>query len=70
MPVERTSGTTSLLDILDRVLDRGVRFDARDRAILLALSPRAGTVRIVVAPMNATPPPAPADPSGPRSLGA
>jgi hypothetical protein len=68
MPVERTSGTTSLLDILDRVLDRGVRFEARDRLTLLALSPREGTVRIVVAPMDSTQ--LPATPPGPRSIGA
>jgi len=49
MPVERTSGTTSLLDVLDRILDRGIRLDARDRAALLALSPAAGAVRLVVA---------------------
>ena len=49
MPVERTSGTTSLLDVLDRVLDRGIRLEARDRAALLTLSPAAGAVRLVVA---------------------
>ncbi|QSQ19635.1 hypothetical protein JY651_30525 [Pyxidicoccus parkwayensis] len=32
MPVERTAGSTSLVDVLDRVLDRGVRWDASARA--------------------------------------
>jgi hypothetical protein len=27
MPVERTAGSTSLVDVLDRVLDRGLRWD-------------------------------------------
>jgi hypothetical protein len=70
MPVERTSGTASLLDILDRVLDRGIRLDARDRTALLALSPRAGTVRLVVTPMDSTLEAAPADPPGGRAMGA
>jgi hypothetical protein len=52
MPVERTSGTTSLLDVLDRILDRGIRLEARDRAALLTLSPSAGAVRLVVAADN------------------
>lgn len=49
MPVERTSGTTSLVDVLDRVLDGGVRLEARDRVALLALSAAEGAVRLVVA---------------------
>lgn len=49
MPVERTSGTTSLLDVLDRVLDRGIRLEARDRAALLNLSPASGAARLMVA---------------------
>lgn len=48
MPVERTSGTTSLLDVLDRVLDGGIRVEARDRAALRTLSPEAGTPRLTV----------------------
>lgn len=70
MPVQRTSGSTSLLDILDRVLDRGIRFEARDRTALLALSPRAGTVRIVVTSMDSTPEAVPADTPETRSMGA
>ncbi|MFP2907670.1 hypothetical protein ACLESD_22000 [Pyxidicoccus sp. 3LFB2] len=31
MPVERTAGSTSLVDVLDRVLDRGLRWDASVR---------------------------------------
>lgn len=48
MPVERTSGTTSLLDVLDRILDRGIRLEARDRAALLTRAPAEGPVRFVV----------------------
>jgi gas vesicle structural protein len=29
MPVERMAGGASLVDVLDRLLDRGLRFDAR-----------------------------------------
>jgi hypothetical protein len=67
MPVERTSGTTSLLDVLDRVLDGGIRLEARDRAALLTLSPAAGAVRLVVA---ADPRPAAGDASAARAEGA
>lgn len=48
MPVERTSGTTSLLDVLDRILDRGIRLEARDRAALLTRAAAEGPVRFVV----------------------
>ncbi|RKH38130.1 hypothetical protein [Corallococcus sicarius] len=54
MPVERIAGVASLVDILDRVLDRGLRFDARALADLgpAAPSPAAPSeeeARIVVA---------------------
>jgi hypothetical protein len=68
MPVERTSGTTSLLDVLDRVLDGGIRLEARDRTALLALSPSAGTVRLVVA--ADTRPDTPGDAPAARAKGA
>lgn len=48
MPVERTSGTTSLLDVLDRVLDRGIHLDTEERVALLALSLASGEARLVV----------------------
>jgi gas vesicle structural protein len=32
MPVARNPGVTSLVDILDRVLDQGIRFDVRPNA--------------------------------------
>lgn len=35
MSIERTSGTTSLLDVLDRVLDKGVVIDAWVRVSLV-----------------------------------
>ncbi len=48
MPVERTSGTSSLLDILDRVLDQGIQLEASAREALAAPSPGRGPVRLVV----------------------
>ncbi|RYZ42273.1 MAG: hypothetical protein EOO71_08665 [Myxococcaceae bacterium] len=46
MPVERIAGSASVVDLLDRMLDRGLRFDARapGRAV-----PLEGGARIVVA---------------------
>ncbi|SEU16403.1 hypothetical protein [Stigmatella erecta] len=32
MPVARNPGVTSLVDILDRVLDQGIRFEVRPHA--------------------------------------
>ncbi|XXF79600.1 hypothetical protein P2318_07540 [Myxococcaceae bacterium GXIMD 01537] len=55
MPAERAAGATSLLDVLDRVLDRGVRFGAAARAALPHLPARSGAVRVVV--LGATPSP-------------
>ena len=49
MPVERIAGVASLVDILDRVLDRGLRFDARAVAELGQAAPLEGEARIVVA---------------------
>lgn len=34
MPVARNPGNTSLVDILDRVLDQGIRFEGNPRAAL------------------------------------
>ncbi|ADO70131.1 hypothetical protein [Stigmatella aurantiaca] len=46
MPVARNPGITSLVDILDRVLDQGVRFEVRPNAVLT--SPQRGTERLLI----------------------
>lgn len=66
MPVERTSGTTSLLDVLDRVLDRGIRFSGTDKAALPTLDVGEGTARLVVVDANLEAPAA----SAARNMGA
>jgi gas vesicle structural protein len=50
MPVERTSSGTSLIDVLDRVLDKGIVIDAWVRASPLGID-LAGT-RVVVASVD------------------
>jgi hypothetical protein len=47
MPVARHPGSTSLVDILDRVLDQGIRFARGPEAGQTPSSPAEG-VRIVV----------------------
>jgi len=37
MPVERTVGGTSLIDVLDRVLDKGIVIDAWVRVSLVGI---------------------------------
>ncbi len=37
MPVERASGSTSLIDVLDRVLDKGIVIDAWVRVTLVGI---------------------------------
>ncbi|NBD08036.1 MULTISPECIES: hypothetical protein [Corallococcus] len=49
MPVERVAGGASLVDVLDRLLDRGLRFDARALAALGGAAPMEEEARIVVA---------------------
>jgi len=49
MPVERASGTTSLIDVLDRVLDKGVVLDAWVRVSLESIDLITNEARIVVA---------------------
>ena len=49
MPVERTSGTSSLLDILDRVLDKGIVIDAWVRLSLVGIELVTLEARVVVA---------------------
>jgi len=39
MAVERASGGTSLIDVLDRVLDKGIVIDAWVRVSLVGLMP-------------------------------
>ncbi|WIG95527.1 hypothetical protein [Myxococcus sp. SDU36] len=48
MPVERLAGSASLVDVLDRVLDRGLRWDANVRGQALRDWPPASTHPIVV----------------------
>ncbi|RKG92275.1 hypothetical protein D7V97_41055 [Corallococcus sp. CA053C] len=49
MPVERIAGVASLVDILDRMLDRGLRFDTRALAELGRAVLSEEEARIVVA---------------------
>lgn len=49
MPVERTSATTSLIDVLDRVLDKGIVIDAWLRLSLVGLDLVTVEARVVVA---------------------
>lgn len=48
MPVERTVGSTSLVDVLDRVLDRGLRWDPSTRTEPGRASVAPHTTRVVV----------------------
>ena len=49
MPVERTTGGTSLIDVLDRVLDKGIVIDAWVRVSLVGIDPITVEARVVVA---------------------
>src|SRR5688500_20110841 len=49
MPVERASGGTSLIDVLDRVLDKGIVIDAWVRVSLVGIDLLTVEARIVVA---------------------
>ena len=49
MPVERSAGGTSLIDVLDRVLDKGIVIDAWVRASLVGIDLVTVEARIVVA---------------------
>ncbi|MBN1204436.1 MAG: gas vesicle protein [Myxococcaceae bacterium] len=48
MPVVKNPGSTSLVDILDRVLDQGIRIHAWPQVTLAGARPPAERVRIVV----------------------
>ena len=52
MPVERSSGTTSLIDVLDRVLDKGIVIDAWVRVSLVGIDLVTVEARIVVASID------------------
>jgi gas vesicle structural protein len=49
MAVERTSGGTSLIDVLDRVLDKGIVIDAWVRVSLVGIELVTVEARVVVA---------------------
>ena len=49
MPVERAAGGTSLIDVLDRVLDKGIVIDPGIRVSLVGIDLVTVEVRIVVA---------------------
>jgi hypothetical protein len=48
MPVARNPGNTSIVDILDRVLDQGIRFEAWPRSALKGPRLVEGPIRITV----------------------
>ena len=52
MPVERTAGGTSLIDVLDRVLDKGIVIDAWVRVSLVGIDLITVEARIVVASID------------------
>jgi gas vesicle structural protein len=49
MPIERAPGGTSLIDVLDRVLDKGIVIDAWVRVSLVGIDLITVEARIVVA---------------------
>src|SRR5258708_8477314 len=52
MPVERTSGGTSLIDVLDRVLDKGIVIAAWVRVSLVGIDLLTVEARVVVASVD------------------
>ncbi len=52
MPVERASGGSSLIDVLDRVLDKGIVIDAWVRVSLVGIDLITVEARIVVASID------------------
>src|SRR5947207_10646433 len=52
MAVERASGGTSLIDVLDRVLDKGIVIDAWVRVSLVGIDLITVEARIVVASID------------------
>jgi hypothetical protein len=52
MPVERTTSGTSLIDVLDRVLDKGIVIDAWVRVSLVGIDLITVEARVVVASID------------------
>jgi gas vesicle structural protein len=52
MPVERAAGGTSLVDVLDRVLDKGIVIDAWVRVSLVGIDLITVEARVVVASIH------------------
>ena len=52
MPVERTAGGTSLIDVLDRVLDKGIVIDAWVRVSVVGIDLITVEARVVVASID------------------
>jgi gas vesicle structural protein len=52
MPVERAPGGTSLIDVLDRVLDKGIVIDAWVRISLVGIDLITVEARVVVASID------------------
>ena len=52
MPVERTTGGSSLIDVLDRVLDKGIIIDAWVRVSLVGIDLITVEARVVVASID------------------
>ena len=52
MSVERTAGGTSLIDVLDRVLDKGIVIDAWVRVSLVGIDLITVEARVVVASID------------------
>ena len=52
MPVERAAGGTSLIDVLDRILDKGIIIDAWLRVSLVGIDLITVEARVVVASID------------------
>ena len=52
MPVERAAGGSSLVDVLDRVLDKGIVIDAWVRVSLVGIDLITVEARVVVASID------------------
>jgi hypothetical protein len=48
MPVARNPGNTSIVDILDRVLDQGIRVEGWPRSAMTGPRPPVGQLRVTV----------------------
>jgi len=48
MPVARNPGNTSIVDILDRVLDQGIRVEGWPRSAMTGPRPLVGQLRVTV----------------------